>query len=161
MELSIRPAVPADRTELAAMLHEVAAHFAAMAGGELDTLRNWDDLERCADLCFADPPWCTTLIAKDAGRPIGYLAYTFGVYEIFPALHVAGLYVRAEARGKGVGKALMAEVQRMAAERGATHTDWMVWRKNDPALAFYRGLGATIYDDDVMMVMPVAAGPSS
>lgn len=161
MTLEIQPAQPSDRDELATMLVEVIDHFAAMAGGDWPGKPSRAALERCADLSFADPPWCTTLIARQAGRAVGYLAYTFGVHEVFPSLHVAGLYVRAEARGRGVGKALMDEARRLAMARGATHMDWMVWRPNAPAQAFYRALGAEIYDEDVMMVLPVAASERS
>jgi GNAT superfamily N-acetyltransferase len=158
MRFKIRDARPDDRKAVLAMLREFIDYFA-----EIDRAAVEDDpysdreLAKAAGLGFARDPLCATLIAEAAGRPVGYLAYHFGVWEIYPALFVAGLFVRTKARKQGVGRALMAEAQRLAAARGATHIAWMVWRKNAPAIGFYEGLGAEPYDGNMQMVWKLSA----
>ena len=50
--------------------------------------------------------------------------------------------MRPEARGVGAGRALLAEVARIAVSRGAVRLDWSVLAWNEPALNFYAALGA-------------------
>jgi GNAT superfamily N-acetyltransferase len=153
MRLKIRQARPGDRKAIHAMLREFIAYFA-----EIDAATVADDpysdreLAKAAGLGFVRDPLCAALIAEADGRPVGYLAYHFGVWEIYPALFVAGLFVRKSARGNGVGRALMDAAQDLAAARKATHIAWMVWRKNAPAIGFYEHLGAEIYDTNMQMV---------
>lgn len=153
---------PEDRDDLHAMLLEVTAHFQeltesghpggtepaeplALSGDDLDDRRA---LAACADMALRAEPFCSCLIAEDDAGAVGYLAWHWGVYEIFPALFVAGLYTRPRVRGLGVGKALMAKAREIALARGASHMTWMVWRRNAPAIGFYGSLGAELLDDD-------------
>lgn len=157
MRFRIRDGRAGDRGAILAMLHEFMDYFA-----EIDPAAVADDpysdreLAKAAGLGFARDPHCAALIAEANGRPVGYLAYHFGVWEIYPALFVAGLFVRKSARRHGVGGALMDAAQRLAAARGATHIAWMVWRKNAAAIGFYERLGAEAYDANMQMFMRVA-----
>jgi GNAT superfamily N-acetyltransferase len=157
MQFKLRDGRPGDRREILAMMREFMDYFA-----EIDRVAATSDpypdrdLAKAAGLGFARDPLCAALIAEAKGRPVGYLAYHYGVWEIYPALFVAGLFVRKSARGHGIGRALMAEAHRLAAARGATHIAWMVWRKNAPAIGFYEGLGAETYDANKQMVLKVA-----
>jgi GNAT superfamily N-acetyltransferase len=109
-------------------------------------------MERCIALSFESDPVVATLIAEQEGRPIGYLAWHMGIFEIYKALFVAGLFISKAARGGGVGRALMEEARRLAADRGASYVVWMVWRQNSVALEFYRHLGAEPYDENLQMI---------
>jgi GNAT superfamily N-acetyltransferase len=80
-----------------------------------------------------------------------------GIFEIYKALFVAGLFVTKAARRGGVGLALMEEARRIATERGAEYVAWMVWRQNPAALAFYERLGAEKYDDNMQMIWRIGA----
>jgi GNAT superfamily N-acetyltransferase len=157
MRIKIRQSRPADRKAIHAMLREFMEYFA-----EIDAAAAAEDpypdraLGKAAGLGFVRDPLGAALIAEAAGRPVGYLAYHFGIWEIHPALFVAGLFVRKSARGHGVGRALMVEAERLAAARGATHITWMVWRKNAPAIGFYEHLGAETYDVNMQMVLEIA-----
>ncbi|MEZ5774144.1 MAG: GNAT family N-acetyltransferase [Hyphomicrobiaceae bacterium] len=155
MTLVIRPAVPADRSALHRLLTEIIDYFEGLAEGELEVRPSPEDLWRTAGLSFGETPFCETLIGELDGRPAGYLGYHFGVYEVFPALFVAGLFVTEAARGKGVGRELMGRAREIAAARGASHMSWMVWRRNEAAIGFYRGLGAELAEDDRQMAMAV------
>jgi GNAT superfamily N-acetyltransferase len=57
------------------------------------------------------------------------------------------LFVRPEHRGRGHGKALLAAVARLAVERDCGRLEWAVLDWNEPALRFYRALGAVPLDD--------------
>jgi len=155
MSFIIRQGKPEDRGAVFAMLREFMDYFAAIEPGEIATEA---ELAETAGLAFRPDPVCSLLIAEREGRPVGYLAYHFGVWNVYAALYVAGLFVTADARKLGIGKALMTEARRLAAARGATHVTWTVWRKNDPAFAFYRRLGAEPYDDDLPMFLKIGEG---
>lgn len=160
MQFKIREARAGDRKTILAMLHEFMDYLAGIdAAAAAEDPYPDRDLAKTAGLGFVRDPLVATLIAEIEGRPVGYLAYHYGVWEIYPALFVAGLFVRRSARGHGIGHALMAEAQRLAAARGATHIAWMVWRKNAPAIGFYEGLGAGIHDDNMQMAWKVAKRP--
>ena len=84
------------------------------------------------------------LVADRSGRLIGYALY-FPVYGSFRArwrLHLEDLYVDPEARGAGVGAALLARLARLAEEGGYYAVDWEVLDWNRSALDFYERLGA-------------------
>ena len=156
----IRPARPGDRAALMAMLQEFSSYLQAI-NPEPSPQDEWAgpaEKERCVALSFEADPVVATLIAEQGGRPIGYLAWHMGIFEIYKALFVAGLFVTSAARGGGVGRALMEEARRIAAGRGADHVAWMVWRKNPAALAFYERLGAERYDDNMQMVWKIGGG---
>lgn len=154
MTLTIRPGRPSDKRAIAAMLGEFMTYFA-----EIDPVVGAGfpkrELDRTAGLAFARNPVYSLLVAERDRRPIAFLAYHFGVWEIYPALYVAGLFVTKSARGTGIGHALMMAAQRLAAGRGAQRITWTVWRKNKSAIKFYERLGAVQNDEDVAMVWNV------
>lgn len=59
-----------------------------------------------------------------------------------PGLYLEDLYVRPSQRGRGLGKALLCEVARVAALRGCRRVEWSVLDWNTPAIEFYQRLGA-------------------
>ena len=87
-------------------------------------------------------------IAEDGGAPVGYALY-FGVFSSFttsPLVWLEDLYVRGSRRGSGVGRSLMGAVAQTALARGCQRLMWAVLDWNEPALEFYRRLGATGQD---------------
>jgi aminoglycoside 3-N-acetyltransferase I len=101
---------------------------------------------------LADPK-TVFVVALDADEPIGFV---FG-YELIrrhgdpSALFVYEIEVAEEWRRRGVGTALMRELERIAGERGI-RTGWVLTNaSNEEAMAFYRSLGGErTNDDDVM-----------
>ncbi|HWA43738.1 MAG TPA: GNAT family N-acetyltransferase [Hypericibacter adhaerens] len=84
------------------------------------------------------------LIAEQAGRPVGYLHYHLG-YDADSAQRMvvlADLWVEPDARGLGVGRALMREAARQGRERQAPLLFWAVYKPNRLAAGFYEKLGA-------------------
>jgi GNAT superfamily N-acetyltransferase len=80
---------------------------------------------------------------------VGFALY-FHNYSTFlgrRGLYLEDLFVRPEARGRGVGRALLAALARVALERGCGRMDWSVLDWNAPAIAFYESLGARALSD--------------
>lgn len=88
------------------------------------------------------------LIAELDGQPAGMALY-FPVYSTWRGrcLHLEDLFVRPQFRGRGVGKALLTRVAAIAVERGCAKLFWHVLDWNQPAIDFYRSLGAEPLDE--------------
>lgn len=98
------------------------------------------------DLFPADgsPPAAHVLIAESAGSPAGFALYFFN-YSTFlgrPGIYLEDLFVKPEFRGRGIGKALLLHLARLANSRGCGRLEWAVLDWNQPARNFYRSLGA-------------------
>jgi GNAT superfamily N-acetyltransferase len=93
---------------------------------------------------FGTRPAAEVLIAELAGEPVGFALF-FTSYSTFlgkPGLYLEDLFVRPAARSRGVGAALMAACAKLAVERDYGRFEWSVLDWNEPALKFYRALGA-------------------
>lgn len=97
---------------------------------------------------FGAQPRFRTLIAEWNHTPAGY-AICFPIYSTFqgPALFLEDVYVRPQFRDKGIGKALIGEVAAMALGEGCGALRWEVLAWNEPAVDFYKRLGASFLDD--------------
>ena len=102
-----------------------------------------------AEALFGAHPVAECILAVDDGRPVGY-ALWFRNYSTFlgkPGLYLEDLFVLPEARGRGAGKALLARLAAITVERGYGRLEWAVLDWNEPAIGFYRKLGAVPMDD--------------
>jgi GNAT superfamily N-acetyltransferase len=93
---------------------------------------------------FGARPAAEVLIAERAGEPVGFALF-FTSYSTFlgkPGLYLEDLFVRPASRSGGVGGALMAALAKLAVERNYGRFEWAVLDWNEPALEFYRSLGA-------------------
>src|SRR5262249_984847 len=98
---------------------------------------------------FGPQPYCDVLIAEDGDGPAGFALYFFN-YSTFlasPGLYLEDLFVVPERRGSGIGRALLARLARVAVERGCGRLQWQVLNWNEPAIGFYKRLGANLMDD--------------
>jgi len=93
---------------------------------------------------FGSAKAAEVLIAELDGKPVAFALF-FGTFSTFlarPGIYLEDLFVLPEARGRGVGKALLSEVARVAIQRNCGRLEWAVLDWNDPAIGFYKRLGA-------------------
>lgn len=135
---AIRPARPEDVPDILRLVRELAAYERepdAVAATE-DDLRRW---------LFGDDPVAHVHVAETGGRVVG-MALWFRTYSTWtgqPGIHLEDLFVEPGQRGSGHGRALLAELARIAVERGYRRVEWAVLDWNAPSIAFYDALGAT------------------
>ncbi|OLA96784.1 MAG: N-acetyltransferase [Candidatus Rokubacteria bacterium 13_2_20CM_69_15_2] len=95
---------------------------------------------------FGRPRYFETLICRRGRTPIGFALYYF-TYSTFlgrPTLYLEDLFVLAEARGNGAGRALLRALAKVAVRRGCGRMEWTVLDWNTPSIRFYRKLGAKL-----------------
>ena len=108
----------------------------------LDRVTTTEDLVR--ETLFGANPAAHALLAYDNGQAVGFAIYFFN-YSTFvgrQGLYLEDLFVRPEARGKGFGRELLAHLARIAVEHGCRRMEWAVLNWNEPAIGFYKRLGA-------------------
>jgi GNAT superfamily N-acetyltransferase len=138
--LHIRPATHSDAALLRTMIRELAEFEGQL---EFVTIRE-EDLARDG---FGERPRFRALIAEWEGQAAGY-AFFFGYYSTWVGrgLFLEDLFVREPFRGRGIGKALLAAVARIAVDEGCYGIHWEVLDWNEKAIALYTELGATFRD---------------
>jgi len=137
MTVAIRPAVREDVPLLLELIGALA---------DYERLR--DELHATPELLethlFGACPAAEALIAERDGEAVGYalVLQTFSTFLARPGLWLEDLFVLPAHRRARVGGALLAHVARMAVARGCGRLEWSALDWNEPALAFYRGIGA-------------------
>lgn len=104
--------------------------------------------ESIRETLFGNPRFAEVIIAEADGEPAGFALF-FHNYSTFlsrPGLYLEDLFVRPEVRGRGYGKALLAHLAAIAKERNCGRFEWAVLNWNEPAIRFYRSLGALPMD---------------
>ncbi len=137
--LKIRPATEADVELILQFIRDLAEYErepeSAVATSE-DIIRDG----------FRGQPKFKVLIAEWDGTPAGFAFYFFN-YSTWlgkPGLFLEDLFVKPEMRGKGIGKALLAELARIAMAENCYGVKWEVLDWNQPAIDFYEPLGAKL-----------------
>ena len=95
---------------------------------------------------FGRRPYFETLICRRGDKLVGFGLYVF-TYSTFlarPTLYLEDLFVIPPERGRGAGKALLAELARIAVKNDCGRMEWAVLDWNTPAIKFYQGLGAEL-----------------
>jgi GNAT superfamily N-acetyltransferase len=93
---------------------------------------------------FGEAPGAEALLAFAGGEPVGFAVFfhNFSTFVGRRGLYLEDLFVRPEHRGRGYGRRLLAHLARLAVERGCGRFEWAVLDWNEPAIGFYRKLGA-------------------
>ena len=84
------------------------------------------------------------MLAMEGENAVGFAVFfhNFSTWLGRAGLYLEDLFVRPDARGKGYGRALLVHLAKIAAERGCGRMEWAVLDWNEPAIKFYRALGA-------------------
>lgn len=95
-------------------------------------------------------PCIEAILAEQEGQPVGFALF-FSSYSTFltrPGIYLEDLFVLPEYRGQGIGKALLSHLAQQVLERNGGRLEWSVLDWNQPAIAFYRKIGATIKEEN-------------
>ena len=105
--------------------------------------------ELLRETLFGERRVAEILIAYVADEPAGFALYfhNFSTFLGRPGIYLEDLFVEPAHRAKGIGKALLIEIAKIAKERDCGRLEWAVLDWNRPAIDFYRGLGAIPLDD--------------
>lgn len=93
---------------------------------------------------FGTAPIAHTVIAYAGNEPAGFALYffNFSTFLARPGLYLEDLYVTPAWRKRGIGRALLAYLARVASDHGCGRMEWSVLNWNEPAIRVYRGIGA-------------------
>ncbi|UZK65782.1 GNAT family N-acetyltransferase [Sphingomonas sp. M1-B02] len=141
--ITLRNAEPADVPQILRFVKELAEY------------------ERAADKVVAteallheamfgdDRPAAEAVMAEIDGAPVGMALFfhNFSTWTGWRGLYLEDLYVTPAARGAGVGTALLRHLAGIALDRGCTRFEWAVLDWNEPAIQFYRAMGAVSMDE--------------
>ncbi len=127
------------------------------------------DEEQLRAHLFGARPAAEVVLAYLDERPVGFALFftTFSTFVGRPGIYLEDLFVDADARGKGVGKALLRHLAALAVEREYGRLEWAVLDWNQPSIDFYCGLGAkpmadwTVYRVDGAALRALGAGEAA
>jgi GNAT superfamily N-acetyltransferase len=139
---TIRRATVADVPTILALIRELATY--ERAPNDVTVTE-----EQLVDVLFGEKPAAEVLLAFEGDQPVGFAVYfyNFSTWLGRPGLYLEDLFVRPEQRGKGYGRALLVDLARIARDRGCGRMEWAVLDWNEPAIEFYRKLGAKPMDE--------------
>ena len=105
--------------------------------------------EQLVDVLFGKRPAAEVLLGFEGTSPVGFAVffYNFSTWLGRPGLYLEDLFVKPEKRSKGYGRALLIDLAKIARDRGCGRMEWAVLNWNDPAIQFYRKLGAKPMDE--------------
>jgi GNAT superfamily N-acetyltransferase len=137
-ELEIRSATEADVPLILTLINELA-DYERLSHEVVATE------EALRDSLFGERRVAEALLGYLEDDPAGFALFfhNFSTFLGKPGIYLEDLYVRPEFRGAGVGKALLVHLAGLAKERGCGRLEWSVLDWNEPAIGFYRGIGAS------------------
>lgn len=105
--------------------------------------------EMLAAALFGERPAAEAVIAELEGAPVGFALFfqNFSTWTGRPGIYLEDLYVTPAARGSGTGTALLRHLAGIALDRGCGRFEWAVLDWNEPAINFYRAMGAVGMDE--------------
>jgi len=135
--LTIRPATPADVPLILEFIRDLAEYERepqAAVATAADLLRDG----------FGPEPKFRVDIAEWSGEAAGFALYfwNYSTWQGKPGLYLEDLFVRPRFRGKGIGKALLVHLARVALKNNCGRLVWQVLDWNMPSIKFYESLGA-------------------
>jgi len=140
-QLQIVPATENDIPLILSLIKELARYERMID----EVLGTESDLR---ESLFGAKRYAETVIARYDGQPAGFALFfhNFSTFVGKPGLYLEDLFVHPEYRGKGIGKALLMYLAKLAVDRKCGRFEWMVLDWNSPAIEFYKSFGAVSMD---------------
>ncbi len=140
--MSIRPATINDTDEILAMIYELALY--EKAPEEAKATR-----EQIIESFFSEDPKVFCEIVEVDGSIAGFAIWflNYSTWQGKHGIYLEDLFVRPQYRGKGFGKALLKHLAAICEARGYGRFQWWVLDWNQPAIDFYKSLGAVAMDE--------------
>jgi len=141
-DFRIRRAQPGDAPTILTLIRDLAEY--ERAPHEVVTTE-----EQLRKHLFGPQPEAEVLIGEEAGVPVCFALFfhSFSTWMGRRGLYLEDLFVKPEVRGRGYGRALLVRLAQIARERECGRMEWAVLDWNEPAIQFYRKLGARPNDD--------------
>ena len=141
-DFQIRFAARSDVPTILALIRELAEYERAPN----DVVATEDQL---GSVLFGAQPAAEVLLGEENGEPVAFALFfhNFSTWMGRRGLYLEDLFVRPEMRGKGYGRALLVRLAQIAHERECGRMEWAVLDWNEPAIQFYRKLGARPNDE--------------
>ena len=140
--INIEPASETDIPLIFSFIREFAeyVHLSHEVAATEETLR---------ETLFGPKRYAEVIFARLDNQPAGFAIffYNFSTFLGKPGIYLEDLFVKPEVRGKGIGKALLIYLARLAVERGCGRFEWAVLDWNESAIEFYKSLGAVPLED--------------
>ncbi len=140
--MSIRPATINDTDEILAMIYELALYEKAPEEAKANR-------EQIIESFFSEDPKVFCEIVEVDGSMAGFAIWflNYSTWQGKHGIYLEDLFVRPQYRGKGFGKALLKHLAAICEERGYGRFQWWVLDWNQPAIDFYKSLGAVAMDE--------------
>lgn len=139
---TIRPATIADVPIILQLIRDLATY--ERAPNEVRATE-----AQLTDVLFGEKPVAEVLLAFENEMPIGFAVFfhNFSTWLGKPGLYLEDLFVKPEMRGKGYGRALLIHLAKIARDRSCGRMEWAVLDWNEPAIQFYKKIGAQPLDE--------------
>ena len=136
MSINIRKAERSDVKIISDLIYELAVYEKL----EHEFVASLEDLERT----IFDENYVEVLIGEWDGKAVAYALYfhTYSTFLAKPGIYLEDLFVIEEFRGKGIGKALLKHIAKIAVDNNFGRVEWSVLNWNEPAIDFYKSIGA-------------------
>jgi len=99
---------------------------------------------RIRQTIFGPEPRASVVLGFENNKPVAFAVffYTYSTFVGLPGMYVEDIYVKPGARGQGIGRKLFSHLAKEAKEKGCWRIEWAVLDWNEPAILFYKNLGA-------------------
>ncbi len=139
---TLRPATPADVPALFSLIQALADYEKlsdAVTGSS----------EQLAEHLFGVRPCVEAIVADFTGQVVGFALFlpNYSTFLTKPGIYLEDLFVLPAYRDQGIGKALLTYLAQLAVDRNCGRLEWSVLDWNEPAIGFYKRMGATILPD--------------
>lgn len=136
-DITIRDAREADVPTILELIRDLATYERAPN----DVIATEEGLR---GVLFGQEPAAKVVLAFENRVPVGFAVYffNFSTWLGRPGLYLEDLFVKPVCRGRGYGRALLVHLAKIARDRGCGRMEWAVLDWNEPAIAFYKKLGA-------------------